>query len=309
MIFDAPRMVNSNSIRRRLFLVGCPRSGTTLLQSMLATHSAIASFPETHLLVAAGRTRQARWCTRLGLASPELKKQMHTFLSHINHADLHALVPQRLLWLSQYIKVMTGLLDAAAMQQSTAIWLEKTPGHLHYLAYLERYIPEVKFIHLVRNGAQVVASLYQVTRRHPQVWGGHYHLNYCIARWNRDIEITRQYYRHPRHYVVDYQRLLSNPALELSNLCNFMGVDFEPEMLTNYPFVADSLILDHEFWKHAARKPLHKNDWGKFNDLFDKRQQDYIFSNLREEGDTVKIFRDDTSWQLSSRNNTGRSLT
>ncbi|MCB0166835.1 MAG: sulfotransferase [Anaerolineae bacterium] len=291
-------------------MVGCPRSGTTLLQSMIATHSAITSFPETHLLVAAGRTRQARWCTRLGLVSPELKAQMHTFLSQNNHADLHALVPSRLLWLSQYIKAMTRILDAAATRQSTTIWLEKTPGHLHYIAYLQRYIPEVKFIHLVRNGAQVVASLYQVTQRHPQAWAGHYNLNYYIARWNKDMEITRQYYQHPRHYVVHYQHLLSDPAVELSNLCNFVGVDFEPEMLTNYPFVADSLILGHEeSWKYAARKPLRKNNWGKFNDLFDKTQQDYILCNLLEEGDTAKIFRDSNAWHVSSSNSTGRSLT
>ncbi|MGL4503377.1 MAG: sulfotransferase family protein, partial [Planktothrix sp.] len=35
-------------IKNRIFLVGCPRSGTTLLQSLLAAHPQIASFPESH---------------------------------------------------------------------------------------------------------------------------------------------------------------------------------------------------------------------------------------------------------------------
>ena len=35
-------------IKDRIFIVGCPRSGTTLLQSLLAAHPQIHSFPETH---------------------------------------------------------------------------------------------------------------------------------------------------------------------------------------------------------------------------------------------------------------------
>jgi hypothetical protein len=41
--------------RTRLFLVGCPRSGTTLLQSLLAAHPQIASFPESHFLLVTKR--------------------------------------------------------------------------------------------------------------------------------------------------------------------------------------------------------------------------------------------------------------
>ena len=39
---------NTRAILSRIFLVGCPRSGTTLTQSLLAAHPMVASFPESH---------------------------------------------------------------------------------------------------------------------------------------------------------------------------------------------------------------------------------------------------------------------
>jgi len=42
-------MVSTRLAFTRIFLVGCPRSGTTLLQSMLARHDRVFTFPESHL--------------------------------------------------------------------------------------------------------------------------------------------------------------------------------------------------------------------------------------------------------------------
>jgi hypothetical protein len=94
------------------------------------------------------------------------------------------------------------LLDKLTLAQGKSVWLEKTPGHLYYIDDLERYIPEVKFIHLVRNGADVVASLYEVTNQYPQEWGGAYHIEQCIRTWNQAVKLTEEHLGKENHIGV-----------------------------------------------------------------------------------------------------------
>ena len=69
----------------RLFVVGCPRSGTTLLQCLLGAHSQIISLPETAYfadLISGQRSRRL-----LGIASPAQKDRYKKFLSIIEDPD------------------------------------------------------------------------------------------------------------------------------------------------------------------------------------------------------------------------------
>ena len=153
---------------RRFFLVGCPRSGTTLLQSMLATHSQIASFPESHLLLVSSRTRRGRWLRKAGIVPPDMRHRLQQFLQEVGHPEL---MPRRIYRLQPFITTFVGILDRLASFQGKTGWLEKTPGHLYYIDDFARACPDARFIHLVRNGADVVASLYEVTQHYPEVWG------------------------------------------------------------------------------------------------------------------------------------------
>lgn len=264
----------------RIFLVGCPRSGTTLLQGMIAAHSQIASFAETHFLVATGRTRRGRWCTRLGLASPEMKKQLDRFLAAIDQADMRSLFPRHGVWIRQYATALVNILDTLTLGQGKTFWLEKTPGHLHYVAHLERYIPDVAFIHILRNGADVVASLYQVTQDHPRDWGKGYDMDQCIARWNKDVKLTQRHCHKINHHVVHYERLVQAPQAVLAGVCQFIGVPFESAMITQHSLAAQEFILAHETWKQEAKQNIHDANGKKFDRIFDKEQKAYILERL-----------------------------
>ena len=103
-----------NSIQQRLFLVGCPRSGTTLLQSFLAAHSEIYSFPESHFfnwLFFPGSLR-----TRLGLASNEIESQMLKFLAKIQRPELEKHLPKYGLFAKQYVDSFVQILDQLTLE-------------------------------------------------------------------------------------------------------------------------------------------------------------------------------------------------
>jgi hypothetical protein len=251
-----------------------------LLQSLIAAHSQIASFPETHFLVATGKTRRGWWSTRLGLASPELRTQLNQFLTDVGQADIKSFVPRYGISVRQYAKALVEILDALALGQGKTLWLEKTPGHLHYIDQLERHIPDARFIHLLRNGPDVIASLYQVTHENPEGWGGVYDLDQCIDRWIMDVEITQRHRSKANHTVVNYEYLVERPKAVLAQVCRFLDVSFEPEMIARRSVALEKLVRNDETWKCEVRRDIYNANGTKFEGLFDDTQKAYIRERL-----------------------------
>ena len=121
-------------IRGRVFLVGCPRTETTLLRSMLAAHPWIVSFPET------------RFCERispkfaaLGLASPRRwdRRRLFQFPSEVGHTELESLIPRFAVTLRRSVGAFVDVLDALTAAQGKTMWVEKTPGRLLHIDLIE----------------------------------------------------------------------------------------------------------------------------------------------------------------------------
>ncbi|MCB0064991.1 MAG: sulfotransferase [Caldilineaceae bacterium] len=265
------------TIQARLFLVGCPRSGTTLLQSMLAAHSAIASFPESHFLLIASRSRRARWMRKIGLVAPEMRQHLRQFLHEVGHPEL---LPPMTYRLQPFIRQFAHILDQLTVVQGKSIWLEKTPGHLYYINDFANAIPNARFIHLIRNGADVVASLYEVTNQYPAQWGHGYTIEQCVKMWNRTVRLSMGYVGNTNHHIVRYEQLLAQPEAVLGDLCRFIGVPFETTMRVAHHNVAPQLIAPYESWKSNALAPLHMAEQGKFTCLFTPEQQRAIAAQL-----------------------------
>ena len=267
------------TMRRHLFLIGCPRSGTTLLQSLLAAHSQIHSFPETHFFLRAIAGRE--WARCLGLAARSTAAHYAHVTDLIGYPDLAALLPPRTLLLRQYARTFSRALDEAARRQGKTIWLEKTPGHLHHIREIAQTIPDAAFIHIVRDATDVVASLYKVTHSHPEVWGGERTIAQCLDRWQQDVAISERYRLTPSHCVVRYEQLLERPTELLENICAFTGVPFEPPMLEDYKKAAERVVQRTETWKATARDDIQDTRGRKFKILFTPEEQEHILAQSR----------------------------
>lgn len=276
--------VNSaTAIHSRVFIVGCPRSGTTLLQSLLASHPEITSFPESKFfldLVSFPIETSKRHA--LGLVSPRLRQTCIDFFHEIDHPELTAELP-RVPLMQRYTQRFVKILDHLTVQRGKTIWIEKTPDHLHHIAYIEKYVPSPKIIHIVRDGADVVASLYDLVQRYPDFWGRYLKsLDDCIARWCSDIELTRQYLNQPHHTLLRYETLIANLASETQRLCNFMGVDYDAHMLEAYRATSRSLVRSREDWKDSTQGKIQAPVSRKFLKVFDTHQQAYVLDALKD---------------------------
>ena len=132
---------------RMVFLVGAPRSGTTWIQAMLASHPAVATGPETHFFSMAQRMEEA-------YLEPRPKPGgLQEYLS-----------PE------EFYGVITDLFHTVASTISPAqgpvrYFLEKSPQHCFFAPTIIRCLPGSRFIHLVRDGRHVVASLLRGSRQ------------------------------------------------------------------------------------------------------------------------------------------------
>ncbi|MCT7972264.1 sulfotransferase family protein [Laspinema olomoucense] len=272
----------NQQIKGRIFLVGCPRSGTTLLQSMIAAHPKIASFPESHFFEHLNGAWP--WGPVLGLASRRAQSQLEKFLKVIDHQNKERLIPQNALFSQPYASAFIQVLDQVTEEQDKSLWLEKTPQHLHQIETIEKFVKDAKFIHLIRNGADVVSSLYEASRKHSEkTWGGPWSIDQCIQTWVKDVEVSLWYKDKSNHTLVRYEHLVDAPESILIKLSEFMGVEFDQKMLQDYGEAAKQVVREHEWaWKAAASEPIRNANGEKFAKLFDAQEREYILQKVAQ---------------------------
>jgi hypothetical protein len=277
-------------------MVGCPRSGTTLAQAMLAGHPKVFTFPETHFF----QKIQGRLRPEAPLVSPRAAARS---LDHIRNT-LGSPVAQRRpprwwLGLGAYASAFQEVVDAAAGNQSCEVWLEKSPVHLHHLETITRYDKSAGIIHVMRDGRDVVASLVDLGLRDPEHWVsqllGRGARNWAradlirgaVARWNRDIGITISYRdRHPLQEWVIYEQLVESPATVLARACQLMGLEYHPDMERPWER-ADEVVGWRRSLPHMDRvfRPIERTPLQKFSSLFTDEEQGEITTALTHGGD------------------------
>ncbi len=264
--------------KARVFLVGCPRSGTTLLQSMLSAHPDILSFPESHFFpYLVPRLPPFR---TMGFAAPRVRRRLRSFLDELGEGSMATAVPRFSPFMRRYCDGFIEALDTLAQRAGKSIWLEKTPRHLHFIAHIERLVPGARFIHLIRNGAHVVASLYQVTHEHPEAWGGARGIKRCVRRWIGDVRISLAYREHMAHKLVSYHRLVDQPRTVISEVCRFLDLGFHEATLERRADAPIPIIAPSEHWKAGVAETLRDTGAEKFRRVFDAEQRAYITARI-----------------------------
>lgn len=270
-------MAEELKIRKRIFLVGAPRSGTTLLQSMLAVHPEVCSFPETHFF---SRTlKQKGYKAYIDWYGYKKRKRIKALLRRLNEEKLLKNLPFFTFSNQKWARSLISILDDMAMNKGYSMWLEKTPIHLHRVGLISVIAPDTRFIHIIRNGEDVIASLYEVTNLYPEEWKGAKSIDSCINRWKKDVGIAKEYLGVQNHAHVRYENLVKSPESVLRNLCDRIGFDYTSEML-EYRQAAEGLIFDEEKWKDSNVSQMRISN--KFQEIFTKEEQQYIKENVAD---------------------------
>jgi Sulfotransferase family len=238
---------------RPIFLVGCPRSGTTLLTTMLHAHPRLAFPPETRFLlptyeqrasygdlsVRANRIKLAKAITARPTRFGDLGLDRDTVVTAIADGPPTLGSALGIVW------------REFARSRGKARWGEKRPAYWRHMAVVARLFPDAQFVHLMRDPRACVASLQRVS------WaeGG---VEDAAAVWvlaERELRRFARRLDRPSYHALRYEDLIADPERVLGELCAFLGEDFDPGMLS-YQEAARDIVPERKTWHDNTRGAL-----------------------------------------------------
>lgn len=281
----------------RIFIVGCGRSGTTLLQAMLSAHHDVISFPESQFFSNVvdqyeervmgspeARVKLLYLCQSLLLNAGIAPRPVSGIKAINRFIDKTAITLEQIrfnlgyLLLENQIAKMTDIMDSMMIDQNKNVWLMKTPSNVSYIDVIQKYIDGAKFIHILRPGKDVVASIYDAAHKYPDtVWYTHFYkgsIRRLTEMWNQAIRQTIRYAEKSNHLIVSYEALVKEPVKEMSRVFDFIGIENDPTCCTRYSSQTSNIVSDNEKWKSGVDGEVKKVD--KYAKLFDPRQKNMI---------------------------------
>jgi len=185
-----------------IFVVGCQRSGTTLLRLMLDSHPRISCGPETGLLsdLAGLHSRNAGYLRNYGLPDEY--------------------------WDAKFAQFFDSFKTEYALSNGKARWADKTPKYALSLDYILRLFPTCQIIHMVRDGRDVVAS-------HRDKWG-YWSAIKATVKWPRYIDAARSAGAQlgtERYIEVRYEDLVREPESSMRTLLEFLHEPWDAAVL------------------------------------------------------------------------------
>lgn len=190
-----------------IFIVGMPRSGTSLAEQILASHS------EVH------------GCGELKNLSLLYHRAFST--NRELTAQVAELIPARRRELAQHY-----LDEIAAMANGKRFATDKMPHNFLHLGLIAHLFPDARIIHCDRNPLDTCLSIFTnlFTGSHPYAYNleelGNYHLQYqqLMANWERVLP--------GRIYNLNYERVVGDTEAQVRQLLDFCGLPFEEKCLS-----------------------------------------------------------------------------
>jgi protein-tyrosine sulfotransferase len=213
-----------------IFILGVPRSGTTLLRTLLDSHSNIACGPETP------------W---LGGHQPRSVMELVRFLTEDKLGYCESFGRPREDVVGAARGFVSALMEGYSRGKGKGRWAEKTPDNVLYVDFLLEMFPEARVVWLTRAGLDVAVSTSVVAEHRRGISAFHeQNLRFgpgsapvpnnafnALLRWRHWNRLVGKSL-HGREFLrVSYERLVTEPGETLRRVCEFVGEEFEPGML------------------------------------------------------------------------------
>jgi len=225
-------------IPRPVFLIGCARSGTSILGEALASHPDVAYLFEASYI----------W------NSVVPGKSDHRLTAVDATADVAS-------------QVYSALAEEKKKVAGTLL-LEKNPKHVLRIPFLTALFPQARFLHVIRDGRDVAASL--MFRNRGERWG---HLEIpgwqklladypeknhirCAHQWVTAVSIARadaQEMRHENYLELRYEELVEAPGAVLQKGLEFLGLTLGPAVTAFAEKIQDATAGSY----HAKKQVRH----------------------------------------------------
>ena len=273
-----------------IFIVGSPRSGTTLMRYCLNQHSNIFIPHETLFFAKVYGNR--RLYPERSLAKYYTQLLDHLFYygfsasSEFSKADFSQLKHQLLLKVkaevTTYQDFASTVFTELARQQGKTRWGEKTPGHVFYLSEIFELFPDAKVINMQRSPKNVISSFLKSSHVSNDFLG-------ALAKYKMSIKAANKWKQ--SILTIQYENLTHAPEEALCQVCEYIDEAFEPSMLTpgmqDSSYEKEAVIFD----KGIGIKPENRNKWKGVLTPYQSELIDFVTKESVESAHQVQKFQ------------------
>ena len=205
-----------------LFIIGAPRSGTTMLERMLSAHSMIQGGPEPHLLTPLAHLGVWNKVDKAPYDHVLAAESQKLFVSKLPHGEQDYWEACRAYCDVLYGRYMEG--------HSATLCLDKTPAYGLILPFLRKVFPDARYVVLTRHPLATLSSFAN------SFFDGDYAAAHAYNPiLNRYVPAMADFLRQtevPFHHVR-YEDLVAQPEQHMQAICDNLGIPFEADAV-NY---------------------------------------------------------------------------
>ena len=258
-----------------IFIIGNPRSGTTLIRLMLTCHRNIMIPPECGFAVW-WYLKYGEWKkSKLPEFIQDLMQSKKIDTWQINEKSLLEFLREKDPF--SYSQLISAVYEWYGLSRGRSFkrWGDKNNFHLNHILTIKKLFPTAYFVHIIRDGRDVTCSYREVNARKIQsLYAPNLpnKIDEIAEQWKTNVEMINESFeciRWENVYELKFEDLILDTGRSLFNLCCWLGELYDPSML-NYHHINRMRILEPvEFlkWKeHTLHPPVssvvarHKRD-------------------------------------------------
>jgi hypothetical protein len=256
-----PRVRTDGAYKTPVFVVGTPRSGTTLLQAILVNSGIFFPMPETHFF------------SRVAYGVPErnLSKEDRQKILHILTKKVRIEIDETIIWrLQSKIDIFEYIIGTYNREQKKT-FLEKTPRHVFFYQEIMKYYPDARFVCLIREPKNIISS--QTTKTtNPEK---------SIARisllYNKIARSILELRKNDNVLLTRYEDLTNEPEQTTRSVFEFLNLPYDPSVVNNVA-APPGIVLPHETWKdrNLQLNKIQENDPDKWQAALSEYQANVV---------------------------------
>jgi len=272
------------------FVVGCGRSGSTMLREMFNKHSQVYIPGESYFI------HMLYWDWHPGMGDAELESFFQKLVvipppperaviddMGWEHDELKAFLYESRD--KEFSDVVRGIYELGMRRAGKVMWGDKTPRYVLYLPLLIKLFPQARIIHLVRDGRDVALSYLGFD-------SGPTTVRDAARYWRYMAGVGRHFHKERPdvpYIEVRYEDLVLEPEAGIKEICRFLDIQYEPAMVDfqaghKRPTEKDS--FGHELVGRPVtagrvgrwRKEMTERDVVVFEALAGRRLQDFGYA-------------------------------
>lgn len=207
-----------------IFIFSLPRTGSTFLQRILASHEKISSFAEPHFLLPI-----------IGMLKKEGTLSANSHQSTYKGVkDIVDGLPNGEVDFYKFINSFSGQIYSSLSDNRSIYFLDKTPRYISVIEELAQIFPNGKFIFLFRSPIQVFSSIVSTfcNGKFSRLYGFNKFLYEDFESLSKNYEKLKD-----RSISVNYEEFLKNPEQELRKVLKYLNIESDMSILEKFSSV------------------------------------------------------------------------